>query len=97
MKDKNSPIEELFSHHQYKKDANKTIWKDLYSSQSINLYNRNLQKGYVNILINLMNENQTQLSYYRRYGSNVKFDESDIRPIVLAELINLEKKTFIHS
>ena len=74
-------------------DLNKTIWKDLYSSQSINLYNRNLQKGYVNILINLMNENQTQLSYYRRYGSNVKFDESDIRPIVLAELINLEKKT----
>jgi len=65
----------------------------LYSNQSINLYNRNLQKGYVNILINLMNENQTQLSYYRRYGSNIKFDESDIRPIVLAELINLEKKT----
>lgn len=73
-------------------DLNKTIWKDLYSNQNINLYNRNLQKGYVNILINLMNENQIQLSYYRRYGSNVKFDESDIRPIVLAELMNLEKK-----
>ena len=73
-------------------DLNITIWKDLNSNQSINLYSRNLQKGYVNILIDLMNENKTQLSWYKRYGSNVKFDESDIRPIILNELLNLEKK-----
>lgn len=73
-------------------DLNTSIWKDLNSNQSINLYSRNLQKGYVNILIDLMNENKTQLSWYKRYGSNVKFDESDIRPIILNELLNLEKK-----
>jgi|TARA_B110000881_G_scaffold219052_1_gene239931 hypothetical protein len=73
-------------------DLNSTIWKDLNSNQSINLYNRNLQKGYVNILIDLMSENKTQLSWYKRYGANIKFDESDIRPIILNELIDLEKK-----
>ena len=28
--DKNSPIEDLFDHHEYKKDQNKTVWKDVY-------------------------------------------------------------------
>ena len=59
---------------------------------SINLYNRNLQKGYVNILFNIMKETKTQSAYSKRNGANIKFDESDIRPVILSELMSLQKK-----
>jgi len=73
-------------------DLNKVIWKDLNSNTSINLYNRNLQKGYVNILFNIMKETKTQSAYSKRNGANIKFDESDIRPVILSELMSLQKK-----
>ena len=31
--DENSPIEDLFGHHSYKKDTTKTVWKDVYTLQ----------------------------------------------------------------
>ena len=73
-------------------DLNRVIWKDLSSNTIINLYYRNLQKGYINILFDLMKENKTQSSYSKRNGANIKFEESDIRPIILSELMSLQKK-----
>ena len=39
-----------------------------------------------------MKNEKTQSNYYKRYGVNIKFDESDIRPIILGEIIDLKKK-----
>ena len=74
------------------KDLNKSIWKNLNSNSVISLYERNLQKGYVNLLINTLKESKTQSTYSKRNGANVKFDESDIRPRILSELIFLQKR-----
>ena len=74
------------------KDLNKSIWKNLNSNSVISLYERNLQKGYINLLINTLKESKTQSTYSKRNGANIKFDESDIRPRILSELIFLQKK-----
>ena len=44
------------------------------------------------IVFDLMKENKTQSSYSKRNGANIKFEESDIRPIILSELMSLQKK-----
>ena len=88
QKNKNS----AYSINEMIEDLNKVIWKDLNSNTSINLYNRNLQKGYINILFDILKESKTQSSYSKRNGANIKFDESDIRPIILSELMSLQKR-----
>ena len=39
-----------------------------------------------------MRNNKTQSSYYKRFGTNIDFQSSDIRSIVLGEIISLDKK-----
>ena len=73
-------------------DVNKSIWMNLSNSNPIELYQRNLQKSYVNILLDMMKNEKNQSNYYKRFGANIKFNESDIRPIILGELIVLQEK-----
>ena len=72
-------------------DLRLNIWTELYNDSSIQIYNRNLQKSYINILLDIMKNEKTQSNYYKRSGINIKFDASDIRPIVLGEIMELEK------
>ena len=73
-------------------DINKSIWGDLSNTNPTDLYKRNLQKSYVNIFIDMMENEKTQSNYYKRFGANIKFSESDIRPIILGELRDLQEK-----
>ena len=73
-------------------DINKGIWGDLSNTNPIELYKRNLQKSYINIFIDMMENEKTQSNYYKRFGANIKFSESDIRPIILGELKDLQVK-----
>ena len=78
-------------------DINKGIWGDLSNTNPIELYKRNLQKSYINIFIDMMENEKTQSNYYKRFGANIKFSESDIRPIILGELKDLQQKFNIKS
>ena len=78
-------------------DINKGIWGDLSNTNPIELYKRNLQKSYINIFIDMMENEKTQSNYYKRFGANIKFSESDIRPIILGELKDLQEKFNIKS
>ncbi len=62
------------------------------SSDPITVYRRNLQKTYINLLVDIMTNDKSQSSYYKRFGVNIDFKSSDIRSIVLGEIINLDKK-----
>ena len=44
-----------------------------------------------------MKNEKTQSNYYKRFGANIKFSESDIRPIILGELRDLQEKFKIKS
>ena len=45
----------------------------------------------------MMENEKTQSNYYKRFGANIKFSESDIRPIILGELKDLQEKFNIKS
>ena len=78
-------------------DINKSIWSDLSNTNPTELYKRNLQRSYINIFIDIMKNEKTQSNYYKRFGANIKFSESDIRPIILGELRDLQEKFKIKS
>ena len=73
-------------------DLNLSLWGDMLSSDPIKVYRRNLQKTYINLLVDIMTNDKSQSSYYKRFGVNIDFKSSDIRSIVLGEIINLDKK-----
>ena len=74
------------------KDINLSLWGDMLSSDPIKVYRRNLQKTYINLLVDIMTNDKSQSSYYKRFGINIDFKSSDIRSIVLGEIIDLDKK-----
>ena len=73
-------------------DLNISLWGNMSDTSPIKSYRRNLQKTYINKLIDIMRNNKTQSSYYKRFGTNIDFQSSDIRSIVLGEIISLDKK-----
>ena len=73
-------------------DLNISLWGNMSDASPIKSYRRNLQKTYINKLIDIMRNNKTQSSYYKRFGTNIDFQSSDIRSIVLGEIISLDKK-----
>lgn len=82
-------ILELFS------DLKKGIWSELSTKKSIDVYRRNLQKSYVNILSNLLNppKNQgSQLSVLIQVGLSVPGSDNDIRSVVRGHLTNLRNE-----
>ncbi|SEL72222.1 protein of unknown function [Aquimarina amphilecti] len=70
------------------------IWKELRTGTTIDVYRRNLQRAYLERLEFLMTKEQTPIpANFRRFvrRTNVDVSQSDIRPIVRAELKNLQR------
>ena len=60
-------------------DLNLSLWGDMSDTNPIKFYKRNLQKTYINKLLDIMENDKTQSSYYKRFGTNIDFQSSDIR------------------
>ena len=76
------------------RDLRRGIWSEVYNGRSIDTYRRNLQRAYIDRMEYLMKNEQTSIppqfrSWISRTNVNVK--ESDIRPIVRAELKSLQR------
>jgi hypothetical protein len=70
------------------------IWKELYQGRKIDTYKRNLQRAYLDRMEYLMTKDQPPVpSRFRRFiiRTNVDVAQSDIRPVVRAELNNLKR------
>ncbi|MEK9529996.1 MAG: zinc-dependent metalloprotease, partial [Flavobacteriaceae bacterium] len=68
------------------------IWSELYSTKTIGIYRRNLQRAYIDRLAYLMTESQEPLTGAARRYSNqtrVLVSQSDIRAVSRAQLVNL--------
>ena len=77
------------------KDLREGIWKELRSNASIDIYRRNLQRTYLEEMEALMTKEQKKIpdewkEYVKR--TEVKVSQSDIRPVVRAELRALEQQ-----
>jgi len=75
-------------------DLRKGLFKELDRGSEISRERRNLQRSYITRMHELMTEKQSSIpARYRRYinRSNIKVENSDIRPLVRAELKNLKR------
>lgn len=68
-------------------DLKKGIWSELPGRKPIDIYRRNLQKSYVNILTNILNPSAAAIA--AGTVSNAAIDKSDIRSIARAHLAAL--------
>ena len=75
-------------------DLRNGLFSELRTTRKIDIYRRNLQRAYVERLETLMTREQTRLSgAFARFSSRTSIDasQSDIRPIVRAELKDLKR------
>jgi len=75
-------------------ELRKGIWSELSSGRTIDTYRRNLQRSYLARMEYLMtNEQEPVPERIRRYvkRTNVNVEQSDIRPVVRAELKTLKR------
>lgn len=74
-------------------DVKKGIWSELSTRKTIDVYRRNLQKSYVNILSNLLGPPEIVINIGGGGGFNVapsvNVDKSDIKSFVRAHLVSL--------
>ncbi len=70
-------------------DLRQGLFSELSKGRTIDRYRRNLQRAYVERLEFIMNNDQP--SFMRRFGSGINVSQSDIRPIVRAELQTLQR------
>ncbi len=79
-------ITDLFS------DLKKGIWSELRTKKTIDVYMRNLQKSYINILSNLLNPASAQTVSISAFTiiSSSSGDKSDVKSVVRAHLKSLK-------
>ena len=65
-------------------DLRNGLWSELRSGQTIDIYRRNLQRAYIERLNYLMTEEPSN-----NFGASIDVSQSDIRPLVRAELKSL--------
>ena len=72
-------------------DLKKGIWTELSTKKPIDVYRRNLQKSYINILNNLLNPGAIVITLGGGFGAPapVNTDKSDIKSVVRAHLTSL--------
>lgn len=86
--------EDAYTPIEMMEDLRNGLFNELRSGKEISRSRRNLQRTYVTRLHEMMNEEQTPLpARYRKYvsRSNIEVENSDIRPLVRAELTNLRR------
>lgn len=73
------------------RDMKKGIWSELSTKKTIDVYRRNLQKSYVNVLSNLLNPAPVTVAIGGPFSlaSSVNTDKSDIKSLVRAHLTSL--------
>ena len=74
-------------------DLRKGIWSELEQGAPINTYRRNLQRGYLDRLEYMMDDEESNISGFlqRYYGwNNVNVSQSDIRPLLRNQLQTLD-------
>ena len=78
------------------RDLRRGIWSEVYNGRSIDTYRRNLQRAYIDRMEYLMNKEQAAIPpQFRRWvvRTNVNVKESDIRPVVRAELKMIQRSS----
>jgi hypothetical protein len=83
---------QAYSLVQFTKDLRLGLWNEIYSGQAIDTYRRNLQKGHIERLGYLLTaDSQRKLPDFGGYRKStaVTTDQSDIRSVARAELVNL--------
>ncbi|MDY7393958.1 zinc-dependent metalloprotease [Aureibaculum sp. 2210JD6-5] len=76
------------------RDLRRGVWSEVYNGRSIDTYRRNLQRAYIDRMEYLMTKEQTPIpAQFRRWvtRTNVNVKESDIRPVVRAELKSIQR------
>jgi hypothetical protein len=74
-------------------DVRGAVWSELRRSSSISVYRRNLQRGYLERMEWLMNEEPGPVpTFARAFVTNVDVPQSDIRPFVRGELTALQRE-----
>ncbi|MEL7004374.1 MAG: zinc-dependent metalloprotease, partial [Bacteroidota bacterium] len=76
-------------------DLRTGIWSELRSGRKIDVYRRNLQRGYIEKMHSLMTDEQRSTPVARRgftSGTRINVNQSDIRPLVRAELKTLKSR-----
>jgi len=76
------------------RDLRRGVWSEVYNGRSIDTYRRNLQRAYIDRMEYLMTKEQSAIPpQFRRWitRTNVNVKESDIRPVVRAELKTLQR------
>jgi len=87
---------EAYTYLSMMQDLRKGLFSELGSGKTIDVYRRNLQRAYVDRLEFLMTQNQARIpAAFARFSSrtNINVSQSDIRPVVRAELKNLRRAT----
>ncbi len=74
-------------------DLRGAIWSELRAGRSISVYRRNLQRGYLERMEWLMNEEPGPVpSFFASFVTGVDVPQSDIRPFVRGELETLKRE-----
>ena len=74
-------------------DVRGGIWSELRRGEIIDTYRRNLQRAHIDRLETLMTGELQENSTFRRfYGPGINAKQSDIRPIVRAELKTMQSQ-----
>jgi len=87
---------EAYTYLSMMQDLRKGLFSELGAGKTIDVYRRNLQRAYVDRLEFLMTQNQARIpAAFARFSSrtNINVSQSDIRPVVRAELKNLRRAT----
>ncbi|MDH3456129.1 MAG: zinc-dependent metalloprotease [Gemmatimonadota bacterium] len=74
-------------------DVRDAVWSELGRSRQINVYRRNLQRGYLERMHWLMNEEPGPVpAFFRSFVTNVDVPQSDIRPFARGQLVTLQRE-----
>lgn len=75
-------------------DIRKGIWAELPNGRAIDIHRRSLQRAHIERLENLLTKDEPELpeALRSRMGPQINASQSDIRPIVRAELKNLQRQ-----
>ena len=74
-------------------DLRGAVWSELRTGRSIDIYRRNLQRGYLERMEWLMTEEPpTPPAFFAAFVTNVNVSQSDIRPFARGELVRLKRE-----